>query len=170
MWAQGPAGMVMGTPVRSTRHTPLTSPWRHVAVGPQLARILVADDGSAGARGAAAFGDWLTATAGATVERVARAGDADASAAARLYALGLAQALATPLGAALALVHAYDEHVPFTAEPDEALLAACERHAPALLVVGSRGLGAFGRLLLGSTSRRVAASAPCPVVVARSAA
>jgi len=34
-----------------------------------------------------------------------------------------------------------------------------------LLVVGSRGQGAGGRLLLGSTSTAVAAHAPCPVLV-----
>ena len=125
------------------------------------------------------------------------------------YALTLAQALAAPLGAALVLVHAYDEHVPYMSEPTEAmraemrrhasaivhearstvaapldvvqqeviagparreLVAACERHAPALLVVGSRGLGGFGELLLGGTSRWVANCAPCPVLVARPAA
>ncbi|MGH4030193.1 universal stress protein [Actinomycetota bacterium Odt1-20B] len=34
-----------------------------------------------------------------------------------------------------------------------------------LLVLGSRGRGGFASLLLGSTSRKVAGSAPCPVVV-----
>ncbi len=34
-----------------------------------------------------------------------------------------------------------------------------------LLVVGSRGLGGFAALLLGSTGRKLAAQAPCPVVI-----
>jgi nucleotide-binding universal stress UspA family protein len=51
----------------------------------------------------------------------------------------------------------------------EELLAACDRHAPSLLAVGSRGLGGFKELLLGSTSRSVANRASCPVLVARRA-
>lgn len=47
------------------------------------------------------------------------------------------------------------------------LVAACERRTPALLVVGSRGLGGFKELLLGSTSRWTANHAPCPVLIAR---
>jgi nucleotide-binding universal stress UspA family protein len=48
-----------------------------------------------------------------------------------------------------------------------ALAEACDRHAPAVLVVGSRGLGGFKELLLGSSARWLAGCAPCPVVVTR---
>lgn len=49
------------------------------------------------------------------------------------------------------------------APPVRALLAAAE--GADLVVVGSRGLGGFKSLLLGSVSRRLAHHAPCPVVV-----
>ncbi len=49
--------------------------------------------------------------------------------------------------------------------PAEALLEAAE--GADLLVVGSRGRGGLGSLLLGSTSAHCVHHAPCPVVVVR---
>jgi nucleotide-binding universal stress UspA family protein len=53
-----------------------------------------------------------------------------------------------------------------TGPPVQALLGLLG--SAELLVVGSRGLGSFKELLLGSTSLELAAGASCPVVVVRS--
>jgi nucleotide-binding universal stress UspA family protein len=47
--------------------------------------------------------------------------------------------------------------------PAQVLLEAAEDAD--MVVVGSRGLGGFAGLLLGSVARRVTHLAPCPVVV-----
>ncbi|MEU8777473.1 universal stress protein [Streptomyces sp. NPDC048606] len=47
----------------------------------------------------------------------------------------------------------------------EALRAVGAESAPLMLVMGSRGRGGFASLLLGSSSRAVATTASCPVVV-----
>jgi nucleotide-binding universal stress UspA family protein len=48
-----------------------------------------------------------------------------------------------------------------------ALIAACEEYAPAIAVVGSRGIHGFHGLLVGSTARDLVNYGPCPVLVVR---
>jgi len=50
--------------------------------------------------------------------------------------------------------------------PAAPALLQCAAHAD-LLVVGARGLGGLGGVLLGSVSRQCAHHAPCPTVVVR---
>jgi nucleotide-binding universal stress UspA family protein len=51
--------------------------------------------------------------------------------------------------------------------PVDAILDLCEELRPGLLVMGSRGLGPIGRLLVGSVSEGVVHHARCPVLVIR---
>ncbi len=55
-----------------------------------------------------------------------------------------------------------ESHMP-SAGASAALLGFAD--GASLIALGSRGLGRFGRVLLGSTSRQLAHHAPCPVVV-----
>ncbi|MGJ7439702.1 universal stress protein [Aquipuribacter sp. MA13-6] len=61
----------------------------------------------------------------------------------------------------------YAAHV-VAADAATAILDVARREQADLVVVGSRGLGGFLGLLLGSVSVKVASHAPCPVVVVRS--
>jgi nucleotide-binding universal stress UspA family protein len=54
--------------------------------------------------------------------------------------------------------------------PAEAIMDAAEREGAELLVVGSRGRGPLRSAVLGSVSRELASSAPCPVVIVPSGA
>jgi nucleotide-binding universal stress UspA family protein len=51
-------------------------------------------------------------------------------------------------------------------DPAEQIVAEAEDGGYDIVVVGSRGRGALGRLILGSVSTEVIARAPCPVLVA----
>jgi nucleotide-binding universal stress UspA family protein len=53
------------------------------------------------------------------------------------------------------------------APPVPAILGLARKLRARTIVLGSRGLGAVGRLLLGSVSRTVVRRAPCPVLVVR---
>ncbi|MEX2547780.1 MAG: universal stress protein [Chloroflexota bacterium] len=57
-----------------------------------------------------------------------------------------------------------------TGRPPQALAEEARRRAATLMVVGSRGLGTIASTVLGSVSAEVVDIAPCPVLVARSAA
>jgi nucleotide-binding universal stress UspA family protein len=50
-------------------------------------------------------------------------------------------------------------------DPSTEILRVADDLGADLIVVGSRGLGRLGRLMLGSVSRDVVAGAPCPVMV-----
>lgn len=49
----------------------------------------------------------------------------------------------------------------------ETIVRVAEESACDLIVIGSRGMGVFGRFLLGSVSDRVVHHAPCSVLVVR---
>lgn len=51
-------------------------------------------------------------------------------------------------------------------DPREGLIRACDRHAPAILVMATRGVGGFSGLI-GSTTRFVVNEARCPILVTR---
>jgi universal stress protein A len=52
-------------------------------------------------------------------------------------------------------------------DPAESIVAAAASEGADMVLVGSHGRGAIGRLLLGSVSEYVVRNAPCPVLVAR---
>mgnify|MGYP003346169552 CR=1 FL=1 len=46
-------------------------------------------------------------------------------------------------------------------------MAVARQHQADLVICGAKGLGAVGRLLLGSVSTRLAQHSPCSVLVVR---
>jgi len=52
-------------------------------------------------------------------------------------------------------------------DPAEAILEVAKTHKSDVIVIGARGVGRLTGLLLGSTSQKVVAHAPCPVLIVR---
>jgi nucleotide-binding universal stress UspA family protein len=52
-------------------------------------------------------------------------------------------------------------------DPAEAIISVANTRKSDIIVMGSRGLGRLAGLLLGSTSQKVVAHAPCPVLIVR---
>lgn len=61
------------------------------------------------------------------------------------------------------------ETVSLAGDPSEELLKVAEKIKPGMLVVGSHGKGFLKRALLGSVSRYLVHTAPCPVLVVKGA-
>ena len=53
----------------------------------------------------------------------------------------------------------------WTGDPGDQIVAAAEAERVDMVLVGSHGRGAVGRLFLGSVSEHVVRNAPCPVLV-----
>jgi nucleotide-binding universal stress UspA family protein len=51
--------------------------------------------------------------------------------------------------------------------PAEAIISVAQTRKSDVIVMGSRGMGKLGSLLLGSTSQNVVSHAPCPVLIVR---
>lgn len=56
---------------------------------------------------------------------------------------------------------------PIEGDPAEAIIEVARTRESDLIVMGSRGLGRLTGMLLGSTSQKVVAHAPCPVLIVR---
>jgi len=55
----------------------------------------------------------------------------------------------------------------WTGDPGDMIISAAEAEHADMIIVGSHGRGAVGRLFLGSVSEHVVRNAPCPVLVVR---
>jgi nucleotide-binding universal stress UspA family protein len=133
-------------------------------------RIVVGVDGSDGANLAL---DWAVGEArrtGGEIDIVASSVLAGASGYVVTVDVGVPDAATQAVGEALARVAREAPEVVVLGatreDPPAVALVDASREA-GLLVLGSRGLGAFRGLLLGSVSHHVATHAHCPVVVVR---
>jgi nucleotide-binding universal stress UspA family protein len=124
---------------------------------PAIDRVLLADDGSAGARAAAALLAWpVFARSQVRVVTVSETGaHATEATPARSAVEGL-----TAAGRA----HEIDVR---SGDPAHEIVQAASDWKADLIVMGSRGRTGLARLLLGSVARKVVAHAPCSVLIKR---
>jgi nucleotide-binding universal stress UspA family protein len=125
--------------------------------GSSIERVLLADDGSAGARAAAALLAWpVFARSQVRVVTVSETGaHATEVTPARSAAEGL-----TAAGRA----HEIDIR---SGDPAQEIVRAASDWKADLIVMGSRGRTGLARLLLGSVARKVVGHAPCSVLIKR---
>jgi nucleotide-binding universal stress UspA family protein len=128
-------------------------------VSAKIDRIVVGIDGSDNARHAVEWAAWLARNIGAEVVAV--------------HARGLVERLDGPGDghpdpawcAPLQRAGVRHRETERAGNPVSVLLDAVDEEGAGLLVVGSRGVGGYPELLLGSTSTQVVQRATCPVVV-----
>lgn len=138
-----------------------------------MARVVVAYDGSEPADRAVAFAAEAARTAGGSLHIVGAWDDPIASygftqAVGGIEEIG--EAVHDDLETARKSVRADHPELTVTTEVargQAAVEVARIAEGAGLLVVGSRGRGGFRSLLLGSVSRRLLSTAPCPVAVIR---
>jgi nucleotide-binding universal stress UspA family protein len=157
--ARGPVAVV---------RPPEGTPWRPLSATP--GRIVVGVDGSAGADLAV---DWAAAAAHRSGARLEIVGSwVFPGSAGMVYTVdvGLPDVARQAVDAAVARAGALAPDVAVdgvvSEDPPAVALVQRSRHAD-MVVVGSRGVGAFRGILLGSVSLYAATHARCPVVVAR---
>jgi nucleotide-binding universal stress UspA family protein len=137
-------------------------------------RILLAVDGSPHALNAARTAGELVRTLNAQVLRIVVAFDPIPS---YLGEPNLQQAIDARLREANQILEAavaavgtvpIDVHTELIeGSPAEAIIDVADTRQSDLIVMGSRGLGRLAGAVLGSTSRKVVAHAPCPVLIVR---
>jgi nucleotide-binding universal stress UspA family protein len=81
--------------------------------------------------------------------------------------LGAAEELLQESGAVLERAGVAYETDTLAGPPARIILEVARSRKPDLIVLGSRGLGPVGQILLGSVSFRVVQEAPCPVLLTR---
>jgi nucleotide-binding universal stress UspA family protein len=164
------SGVVMGSVSQHvTRHASCPVVVTRAPYHPEAERVVVGVDGSTGSRKAVEFAFDHASRSGAPVTAIhawrnAARGDSGEG---LMEEIGAAERI---LAEALA---GFSDQYPDVKVTTEAIPVAPQRvladasQSAALVVVGSRGLGAFAGLLLGSVSQSVLHHAQCPVAVVR---